>query len=184
MPTNIETPDQSNEQAQGAAGGGEGGGGSAAAAAAAQLVVAAFKADGCGSGGFSDAVRAFQAAEGLSVDGAYGPITSSAVKGYVPSAPAPCPPGTPTPTGGNPTAVQQPGGSSGYQGFSGGSGAGNAAAASALRIAAKRRGLTLSDNMLRILLGHALFESGYGRGDPAHNTLAGTNNWGSMQVTP
>lgn len=71
----------------------------------------------------------------------------------------------------------------GYQGFAGGSVGGLATMASALRLAARAAKVAISDEELRMMLGHAAFESGYGKGDPKKNTLANTNNWGSMQVT-
>jgi hypothetical protein len=70
-----------------------------------------------------------------------------------------------------------------YGGFAQGGVGSTAVAASALRQVAKEQGYPLSDAVLRMLLGHAAFESGYGRGDPTKNTLANTNNWGSVQAT-
>jgi hypothetical protein len=75
------------------------------------------------------------------------------------------------------------GAESAYGGFSQGAVGSTAIAATALRQVAKEQNYALSDDVLRMLLGHAAFESGYGRGDPAKNTLANTNNWGSVQVT-
>jgi hypothetical protein len=70
-----------------------------------------------------------------------------------------------------------------YGGFAGGAVGSTAIAASALRQVARESGYPLSDDVLKILLGHAAFESGFGRGDPAKNTLANTNNYGSVQAT-
>lgn len=70
-----------------------------------------------------------------------------------------------------------------YQGFAGGGVGSTAIAAAALRQVAKDVGDNISDEQLRILLGHAAFESGFGRGDPSKNTLANTNNYGSVQAT-
>ena len=70
-----------------------------------------------------------------------------------------------------------------YGGFAGGAVGSTAIAASALRQVAREAGRPLSDAELKILLGHAGFESGFGRGDPSKNTLANTNNWGSVQAT-
>ena len=70
-----------------------------------------------------------------------------------------------------------------YGGFAGSSVGSTAVAASALRQVSREAGRPLSDAELKILLGHAGFESGFGRGDPAKNTLANTNNWGSVQAT-
>jgi hypothetical protein len=70
-----------------------------------------------------------------------------------------------------------------YGGFAGGAVGSTAVAASALRQVAKEQNYPLNDAVLRILLGHAGFESGFGRGDPKKNTLANTNNWGSVQAT-
>ena len=70
-----------------------------------------------------------------------------------------------------------------YSGFAGSSVGSTAVAASALRQVSREAGRPLSDAELKILLGHAGFESGFGRGDPAKNTLANTNNWGSVQAT-
>jgi hypothetical protein len=70
-----------------------------------------------------------------------------------------------------------------YGGFAGSSVGSTAVAASALRQVAREAGYPLSDEVLKILLGHAGFESGFGRGDPAKNTLANTNNYGSVQAT-
>jgi hypothetical protein len=70
-----------------------------------------------------------------------------------------------------------------YGGFAGSSVGSTAIAASALRQVAREAGRPLSDAELKILLGHAGFESGFGRGDPSKNTLANTNNYGSVQAT-
>ena len=70
-----------------------------------------------------------------------------------------------------------------YQGFASGGVGSTAVAAAAIRQVAKEAGDNLSDEQVRILLGHAAFESGFGRGDPSKNTLANTNNWGSVQAT-
>jgi len=70
-----------------------------------------------------------------------------------------------------------------YKGFGGGSGTSSVAiAASALRLAAKDLGMKLSDQQMRILLGHATFESNFGM-DGAKNSLRNTNNWGAIQST-
>lgn len=70
-----------------------------------------------------------------------------------------------------------------YKGFGGGGGASSlATAASALRLAAKDLGMRLSEQQLRILLGHAAFESGFGM-DGVKNSLRNTNNWGAIQAT-
>jgi hypothetical protein len=70
-----------------------------------------------------------------------------------------------------------------YSGFAGGGVSSTAVAASALRQVAQEAGYTLTDDICKILLGHAGFESGFGRGNPDRNTLANTNNWGSVQAT-
>jgi len=70
-----------------------------------------------------------------------------------------------------------------YGGFGGGGGTSNlSVAASAIRLAAKDLGLQLSDQQLRMLLGHAAFESGFGMSG-AKNSLRNTNNWGAIQST-
>ena len=69
-----------------------------------------------------------------------------------------------------------------YQGFGGGHVSSTGIAASALRLAAQELGITLTDEQMRILLGHAAFESGYGMGG-ANNSLRNTNNWGAIQAT-
>src|ERR1700722_7061931 len=70
-----------------------------------------------------------------------------------------------------------------YKGFGGNSGVSNlATAATALRIAAKDLGISLSDEQMRMLLGHAAFESGFGMSG-AKNSLCNTNNWGAIQAT-
>jgi len=70
-----------------------------------------------------------------------------------------------------------------YAGFARGGVGSVAVAAAALRQVAREAGVSLPDDQLRMLLGHAAFESGWGRGDPSKNTLANTNNWGSVQAT-
>jgi hypothetical protein len=70
-----------------------------------------------------------------------------------------------------------------YQGFASGGVGSTAVAAAAIRQVAKEAGDNLPDDQVRMLLGHAAFESGFGRGDPSKNTLANTNNWGSVQAT-
>jgi hypothetical protein len=69
-----------------------------------------------------------------------------------------------------------------YGGFAGSSVGPVAVAASALRQVAREANYSLSDEVLKILLGHAGFESGFGRGNPEKNTLANTNNFGSVQA--
>lgn len=69
-----------------------------------------------------------------------------------------------------------------YKGFGGGNVSTTNVAASALRLAAKELGISLNDEQMRILLGHAAFESGYGMGG-AKNSLRNTNNWGAIQAT-
>ncbi len=69
------------------------------------------------------------------------------------------------------------------QGLSGGTSVSNISiAANALRLAAKELGVNFTDEQMRILLGHASFESGFGMGG-AKNSLRNTNNWGAIQAT-
>jgi hypothetical protein len=70
-----------------------------------------------------------------------------------------------------------------YQGFGGDAGSSTISiAANALRLAAKELGVNFTDEQMRILLGHASFESGFGMGG-AKNSLRNTNNWGAIQAT-
>lgn len=70
-----------------------------------------------------------------------------------------------------------------YQGFGGGGSTSTISiAADALRLAARELGVSFTDEQMRILLGHAAFESGFGMGG-AKNSLRNTNNWGAIQAT-
>lgn len=70
-----------------------------------------------------------------------------------------------------------------YSGFGGGSNVSDAnIAASALRIANRELNANLTDEQMRILLGHAAFESNFGLGG-SKNSLRNTNNWGAIQAT-